>query len=709
MTRPVLFLLLLCLSMEPAHLTARNTAGAPPGELKIVRTTVGTDAQTPPDTLSNPDPSPEAVALFRYLCDMSGKKILSGQMWAPWGVDELNYLQQVTGKLPAVRGADLITESSNTAEIQNEINWWNRGGIPTIMWHWGAPGVGEGYENSKVEIDIDKCFQAGTAEYTDFWRELKLKADHLQVLRDAHVPVLWRPFHELNGNWFWWGKKGPEQFKRLWRTMYEYFVNDRGLNNLIWVLCYTGSPEAAWYPGDEYVDIAGADTYDGGQDVHAGMYNTVRNITGSETLPVAYHECGVPPNPDQCLKQGVMWSWWMIWHTTWLTGNDQDYLNYVFNHDLVITLDEMPDIMAVYGWDHSCTPATVTAQLRVDDGELQQGNTIFVDSGTSVTFKPTADMDGSWAWSGCGLSGSAEEQTTGTGNSCISSAIFTNTCGAVTTQTFNIAGNCEPYKVTPHARIDGGDWKQTTLINVKFGSVIVLAPEASDTGTWNWSGCGTSGTSRIQSIIPSEPCKAVVRFTNNCGETGTSTYTISPCPVPVISPIVQVFGGIWELKTEVYVGAGLEVILSPQPATGGTWEWSGCGLSGSARTQSVRPDSSCTATVNYTNDCGEENSLDFHINVYSTDSTDAVKTPTQPTLALFPDPCRDILYLNPGSFQVHSGLFVTIYTISGVPAMQTIIRNSDLSVDVSALKPDFYIIKISSDGQEFTDRFLKAN
>ena len=63
--------------------------------------------------------------------------------------------------------------------------------------------------------------------------------------------------------------------------------------------------------------------------------SVVRDIIKDETAPVAYHECGVPPNPDQCIQKGVMWSWWMIWHTTWLTGNDKEYLKYVFNHDLV--------------------------------------------------------------------------------------------------------------------------------------------------------------------------------------------------------------------------------------------------------------------------------------------------------------------------------------------------------------------------------------
>ncbi len=165
------------------------------------------------DTLCTPDPSTEAVALYRYLNDMKGSKIISGQMWAPWGIDELNYIKSHTGKHPALRGIDFIHQADNPMEVQNAINWWNNGGIPSIMWHWGAPGIGEGYENSKMEIDISRCFLEGTAEYDAFWRELRIKADLLETIRDANVPVLWRPYHELNGDWFWWGKKGPEQFK----------------------------------------------------------------------------------------------------------------------------------------------------------------------------------------------------------------------------------------------------------------------------------------------------------------------------------------------------------------------------------------------------------------------------------------------------------------------------------------------------------------
>lgn len=307
------------------------------------------NAHTTFKPLCTPNPSPEAVALFKYIQDMFGKRILSGQEVLPWGINELNYVQENTGKLPAILGMDFANESEYFNQVQNAINWWKRGGIPTIMWHWGAPSKGEGYASCKKEIDINKCFEEGTPEYKAFWAELKLKADDLEIIRDAHVPVLWRPFHELNGGWFWWSKQGPELFIKLWRTVYNYLVNERKINNLVWVLCFSGKPDGAWNPGKEYFDIAGADTYGDGSSPHLDMYRKVHDIVDDDITPIVYHECDVPPNPDQCLRSGAMWSWWMEWHTTYLTSLDKDYLKELYDRDLVITLDDMPDIMVKYG------------------------------------------------------------------------------------------------------------------------------------------------------------------------------------------------------------------------------------------------------------------------------------------------------------------------------------------------------------------------
>ncbi len=310
--------------------------------------TMSFTAMTKSQTLSNPRASKEAVALFDYLLDVSGKKILSGQMSSSWGINEINYIQEVTGKQPAINGFDFINDIDNLSEVKGALDWWNSGGISTIMWHMGAPGLGKGYESSKMKIDINRCFEKGTNEYEVFWSELKEKADLLAELQAAGVPILWRPFHELNGHWFWWSKEGPEQFKKLWVTMYNYFTETRKLNNLIWVLCYTEDSDLNWHPGEKYVDIAGADIYRVGDSPQKEMYKDVKSAVSSG-VPVAYHECGTPPNPDACIREGAMWSWWMQWHTDHLTETDKAYLKEVYWHDIIITKDELPNIVEMYG------------------------------------------------------------------------------------------------------------------------------------------------------------------------------------------------------------------------------------------------------------------------------------------------------------------------------------------------------------------------
>ena len=302
----------------------------------------GIAAMASAQTLVSPNASPEAKALFKYIHSQYGKKTLSGQMFAPWAkTDETELMKQITGKYPAIRGQDLITESANKTEVQQAIAWWKAGGIPTIMWHWGAPSVGEGYENSKGTIDVAKCFQEGSAENKAMWADLKRIADHLTVLRDAKVPVLWRPMHENDGGWFWYGKGGGANFVKLWRTMFDYFAKERKLDNLIWVMCHSGTPKADWNPGTGYVDIAGGDTYAKTDDPQGGIFDAVNNIYG-KTMPKTLHECGILPDPDKSFNQGTTWSWWMLWHTSFAENHNRDALKRIYAHDKVVTRDELP-------------------------------------------------------------------------------------------------------------------------------------------------------------------------------------------------------------------------------------------------------------------------------------------------------------------------------------------------------------------------------
>lgn len=489
----------------------------------------------PGDTLVTPNPSVEAVAVYRYLLDMKGKLILSGQQDSRWGIDELTYIKSTTGRQPALRGMDFIHAGDNDVEVQRAIDWWKAGGIPTIMWHWGAPTMGDGYEQSKMTIDINRCFTEGTAEYTAFWAELKKKADLLQRLENAGVPVLWRPFHEFDGNWFWWSKQGAAPFRKLWTTMFDYFVQERGLSNLIWVLCYTSTVDPAWYPGDAYVDVVGADTYNSGDGPQMTMFNKLKSLT-SDRYPIAYHECGIPPVPEECLLQGGMWSWWMEWHTDWLTDVDKNYLSTVYNHDLVVTLDEVPPLMEYYGND-TCVADSVFPRYQIEDGEWIEGNLIQLDSGKRVTLDPQGTGEGTWSWSGLGTTGSQATQTIMLSTPGSARGVFINNCGTATTALFHVIDTCPPVTITPRAQVQGSNWVTQTELEITVGQYVRLSPGADATGSWKWIQGAASSTREI-TVFPRETTTFTVRFTSSCGAVSQVTYTV------VVQPVTKVPGRV---------------------------------------------------------------------------------------------------------------------------------------------------------------------
>jgi len=159
----------------------------------------------------------------------------------------------------------------------------------------------------------------------------------LQQLQDKNVPVLWRPFHEFDGKWFWWGKGGAENFVKLWRLMYDKFTHEYKLNNLIWILGYADFVEDGWYPGDEYCDIVGSDTYN--NSTHLPAWEKLKAVTDK---PRAFHECGNVPLMEQFEKDGAMWTWFMIWHTEHIMKNEKETLAKVYNDARAITLDMLP-------------------------------------------------------------------------------------------------------------------------------------------------------------------------------------------------------------------------------------------------------------------------------------------------------------------------------------------------------------------------------
>lgn len=347
--------------------------------------------------------SPETQAVYDFICDKYGSNMITAQQESTW-VDnnpdwEMDYLKKNTGKLPAIRGFDYIgsnvDENSTVIATDNDfegvnkraIEWWRKGGIVTICWHTGSNFKG-GYQNSKKDSppDWDKVLTEGTAENKEFKEQMAQGAIALQELRDAGVPVLWRPFHEFDGGWFWWGKFKKnastlftgnwdidnEKFKKLWKMMYDLYTNEYGLNNLIWVYGYSQvtSDPSGLYPGDEYVDILGPDNYE--KNI-VNLFNKVNGVNAKR--PICLHECGTNPTQDQWNQ--APYSYFMTWHTGWLTGSENnssntvDSLNQLYNSDLAITLDELP----VFDHEHKAgrveqqvtTPATCTTEGSYND------------------------------------------------------------------------------------------------------------------------------------------------------------------------------------------------------------------------------------------------------------------------------------------------------------------------------------------------------
>src|SRR5207302_5228357 len=112
--------------------------------------------------------------------------------------------------------------------------------------------------------------------------------------------LIWAPFHEVQPNgWFWWSKGTGAQYIALWKYMFNYLTSTRGLNNLIWLLPFSGSPSSAYYPGKALVDLAGPDTYATNQPFTSN-YNAARAIAGSSIL-TPLHETGTIPQPANML------------------------------------------------------------------------------------------------------------------------------------------------------------------------------------------------------------------------------------------------------------------------------------------------------------------------------------------------------------------------------------------------------------------------
>lgn len=292
--------------------------------------------KAPPLTPSDTQATPQARVLLRTVASAYGTKTLSGQ----YDTDDTRYVQTTTGKTPALMGGDLIEYSpsrlAHGSDPKNEserlIQAAKAGQIVTLSWHWNAPAGlidnknalvdgkptdeawYKGFNANATTFDVQRALaDPHSPEYALLLRDIDAIAVQLQKFSDAGVPVLWRPLHEAEGGWFWWGAHGPQPFKQLWQLMHDRLTHVHHLHNLIWVYSDTQSLSPAWYPGDDVVDIVGVDAYPSDvADPLSSTWETMLAQHGRRKL-LALTEFGGVPDVDKMRRYGVRWAYFVSW------------------------------------------------------------------------------------------------------------------------------------------------------------------------------------------------------------------------------------------------------------------------------------------------------------------------------------------------------------------------------------------------------------
>lgn len=287
------------------------------------------EVHMPKFELSNPNASKECRDLIDYFRSIYGKRIITGQH-TDFNRADIAYIKQRTGQTPAMAGFDVMSYSGSTytdemkwetirglsgckRNIDAAIEWAVESrGLVTLCWHWYSPSKGrdKSFYTANTDFDLAQALDEKAEDYKLILRDLDLIAEQLKRLRDKDISVLWRPLHEADGGWFWWGAKGAKAFKELYRLMYDRFTVMHGLNNLIWVLT---APTEDWYPGDDVVDLNTIDVY--APEANPGPlcleYEKVRGVRNNK--PVGLGEIGTVPDLYTIMKESP-WLWFMIWY-----------------------------------------------------------------------------------------------------------------------------------------------------------------------------------------------------------------------------------------------------------------------------------------------------------------------------------------------------------------------------------------------------------
>ena len=259
----------------------------------------------------NPNATEEVHKVLDYLYSISGEKTLSGQYCYSKEINSFSdSVFAITDKHQVVWGADFSHNNMRCycnmrlTMLQEAIEKHKQGHIITLMWHQAVPvdSIPKGVSRARYvmnEKEWKDLITPGTKINQKWLIDIDEVAAALKILQENKIPVLWRPYHEMNGTWFWWcDKKGEDGIIKLWKMMYDRFTNYHKLNNLIWVWNANAprdkkNDEACaynlYFPGNEYVDVLATDVYH--NDYRQSHHDQLIELGQGKLIAIG--ECGI--------------------------------------------------------------------------------------------------------------------------------------------------------------------------------------------------------------------------------------------------------------------------------------------------------------------------------------------------------------------------------------------------------------------------------
>lgn len=319
--------------------------------------------------------SVRTLGLKQFLADCYGKRVITGQTVTPGSNAEINAITRETGRTPALRTGDLMfctpskykdTQEYADNEVNTALEWGRNGGIVSFAWHWYAPsGKSDYYADSSTFVlgdavterdismadseELNNIRESGliTEETVKLVEDIDAAAAVLEKFRSENIPVIFQPIPDGDSSMYWWSGSA-ENYKWLWKLIFQRMDSYHGLNNLIWV--WNGSSED-YFPGEKYCDVIGQSFYENSASSFAGRFSVLAGMTDVPKL-LAVTGCDKLPSPDNMLRDNAVWSWFsagsgnvMITtagelsekYTSWQNLHD------IYNSEACITLDELPD------------------------------------------------------------------------------------------------------------------------------------------------------------------------------------------------------------------------------------------------------------------------------------------------------------------------------------------------------------------------------